>query len=367
MAIYKLFPECDATLYSQYSNTNTGLDEILELTTLADVYGTDYETSRAVLKFYSDEITDIITNKISGSQYDAYLRLFLAKASKMPTTYSVECYPLYQSWDMGTGKYGDTPENMSGVNWKAVGASGSSNVWINSGFPPYITGSSISNNHGGGSWYSGSATLSLKTSQSFSYQDSKDINIQITNAVRLIGSGTIPNNGFIVKQQNEFDSSSLFELKYFSIDTHTIYPPCLEFRWKDVIYNTGSLEVITNDNVIISLQSNKPVYNQDSITKFRINTRNKYPTRTFVTSSQYINNKVLPYNSWWSLKDLDTNEIIIDFDDTYTRLSSGTSGNYFILYMNGLEPERYYSLLIKTEISNNTIIIEDDYNFKVKK
>ena len=30
MAIYKIFPEKDATLYTQYPTMNTGLDEILE-------------------------------------------------------------------------------------------------------------------------------------------------------------------------------------------------------------------------------------------------------------------------------------------------------------------------------------------------
>ena len=31
MAVYKIFPEKDATMYSRYINMNTGLDEILEM------------------------------------------------------------------------------------------------------------------------------------------------------------------------------------------------------------------------------------------------------------------------------------------------------------------------------------------------
>ena len=34
MAIYKLFPEKDATLYTQNTLMNTGLDEILEASTI---------------------------------------------------------------------------------------------------------------------------------------------------------------------------------------------------------------------------------------------------------------------------------------------------------------------------------------------
>jgi len=33
--------------------------------------------------------------------------------------------------------------------------------------------------------------------------------------------------------------------------------------------------------------------------------------------------------------------------------------------MNGLEPERYYAILIKTKIKNSTLILDDDYYFKV--
>ena len=65
MAIYKIFPSKDATLYSQYTHMNTGLDEIIEATTLT--IGTDAvpQASRFLIQFDSDEITDLIDNKIS--------------------------------------------------------------------------------------------------------------------------------------------------------------------------------------------------------------------------------------------------------------------------------------------------------------
>ena len=33
--------------------------------------------------------------------------------------------------------------------------------------------------------------------------------------------------------------------------------------------------------------------------------------------------------------------------------------------MNGLEPERYYTVLVKTVVDNNTLVINDNINFKV--
>ena len=73
----------------------------------------------------------------------------------------------------------------------------------------------------------------------------------------------------------------------------------------------------------------------------------------------------LGFSSYFSIKDLDTNEIIIDFDDQFTQLSADEQGNYFTLYMNGLEPERYYNILIKTIIDGSTMIFDDNYYFKV--
>ena len=44
---------------------------------------------------------------------------------------------------------------------------------------------------------------------------------------------------------------------------------------------------------------------------------------------------------------------------------ANVDGNYFDVYMNGLQPERYYQILIKTTISGSTIIMDDQYYFKV--
>jgi len=63
---------------------------------------------------------------------------------------------------------------------------------------------------------------------------------------------------------------------------------------------------------------------------------------------------------------LDTEEIVVDYDTSYTKISCDTSGSYFDIFMNGLEPERYYKLLFKTILSNGEAIISDNnYYFKV--
>jgi hypothetical protein len=361
MAVYKIFPEKSATLYSYYPDKNTGLDEILEISTFLSSDNTN-EVSRAIIKFPTDQINDIITNKVSGSNYDAYLKLYLANASSIPVDYTLFSHPISGSWEKGTGRESNSPETTNGASWRYRNQL-SGSTWFST-FPTGTTGSYTGSNLGGGLWYTSSL---YQSTQSFTYITSKDIEIKVSNTVNAWMSSSISNNGFILKHSSsfEFTTQSKFELKYFSENTHTIYPPCLEIRWNDFSYSTGSLPTVTSDLIVASILNNKNEYQQDSVQRFRINIRDKYPARSFQTSSVYLNNKLLPTASYWSIKDLDTEEIVIDYDTTYTKISADSTSNYFDVYMNGLEPERYYKLLFKTVVNGNTIVMDDNYYFKV--
>ena len=84
-----------------------------------------------------------------------------------------------------------------------------------------------------------------------------------------------------------------------------------------------------------------------------------------MTGSDYTRNRYLPISSYYALKDLDTNEFVINFDTQYTQISADDKNSYFTIYMNGLEPERYYSILIKTSIDGETVIFDDKLYFKI--
>ena len=180
----------------------------------------------------------------------------------------------------------------------------------------------------------------------------------------------IENNGFIIQLSGSTDdvlsTGSLYTMNFFSRDTNTIYPPYLELKWDDSTWNTGSLVTITDDNVLVTLGNNKEEYRETEYAKIRVYTRKRYPTRTFTTASLYAYNNSLPQTSYYSVIDLDTNETIIDFDSTATKLSSDSTSNYFNLYMNGLEPDRYYKILIKTIIGANVYVFDQpSFYFKV--
>jgi len=362
MAVYKIFPEKSATLYSFYPVLNTGLDEIMELSTFKSIDGTN-EVSRPVIKFPSSQITDVIANKVSGNTFDVYLKAYLANASEIPLTYDVYCHPLAADWNQGTGRLGDSPAVTNGVSWEYTNESGS-NVWTAGSFPLGITGSYTSN-VGGGIWYTSSL---WQATQSFSFISTKDIEMKVTETVKAWYSSSIANYGFVLKHSSsvEFTTEAKFETKYFTGNTHTIYPPALEIRWNDSIYSTGSLTVATSSYCVPTLNNNKAEYQQDSVQRFRIAVRDLFPPTTFRTTLSFANQKCLPSTSYWAIKDLDTEEIVVDYDTSYTKISCDANGSYFDIYMNGLEPERYYKILFKSVLSNGeTVIFDENYYFKV--
>lgn len=372
MAVYKIFPTQDATIYSAYPNQNTGLDEILDastnfLTGSVQIDGDLPQTSRFLIQFADSDIAYVSQSLIKNYQWDANLRVFVANATYLQTNTKILTNAVSGSWNMGTGKYMDSPEVQNGVSWIWRTYSGS-NAWRTSSFAPGSTGSYSPNNTPGGcNWWTGS-----QVSQSFSYRSDLDLNLNVTDIVEhWTGSNPVwNNNGFIVRQDpsQEFVSNTnqQITLKYFSVDTHTIYPPCLEFKWKDFSFVTGSLTQITGSNPYISLANNPGTFYSESIQRFRLNVRPQFPARSFQTSSIYTTQYYLPSgSSYWAIKDLDTNEFIVDFDSTYTLISTDHSGSYFDVYMNGLQPERYYQILIESTISGNTIVFDDYYYFKV--
>ena len=371
MAIYKLFPTKDATIYSKYPNKNTGLDEILDIS-IEDAQNNGYtQSNRFLIQFSQTEITDVLTNKVSSSLWSASLMAYLAYGDGLNIDTTLEFYPISQSWEMGTGKYDYAPEYTNGVSWTYRGASDTT-AWATSSFSPFVT-ASYSSSNGGGTWYTGSSNTNIvptvTASQTFSYFDDFDINVDVTNIVKAWTSSLIVNNGIIAKQAVEFINSREYNntLRYFSRDTHTIYPPQLEIKWRDYTWNTGSSTstILNTLPATIALNENPGIFYPESVNRFRVNARPEYPARTFQTASYYTINYYLPTSSYYAIKDLDTNEYVINFDNQFTQLSADNQSSYFDLYMNGLQPERYYTILIKTTINGNTLIFDNNYSFKI--
>jgi hypothetical protein len=368
MAVYRIFPEQDTSIYSEYSDMNTGRDEILEV-------GSYYKAetgyvSRTLLQFNSQEVAEVLDTFVAASTgtstaFSASLKMYLASANELPTNYSVEAWPIYVngngSWTVGNGKFGDLPRNSSGASWSYSGPGIVS--WSTA---TYVTQSYSGSTASGGSWYTGSTVANFEATQSHPVTSTHDVDINVTEGVKAQYNGDIYNAGFIVKLADtyEFQTDYQTTLRYFSSDTHTIYPPCLEIKWDDSEYQT-TLPVITDSNAVIKIKNNRGEYTDEGRQRFELTVRPKYPARTFVTSSNYLTNYRLPATSYWGLRDENTEEMVLDFDNTFTKISTSTSSSYFDVYMGGLEPERYYRVLVKTTINGSTNIIDENLVFKV--
>src|ERR1017187_10428211 len=103
MAILRLFPKQDNTIYTEYPTLNSGIDAILDLSKSQSSNNPSYSaTSRFLMEFDQDEIQEYITDLIGSSSISASLGLYLADASSIPVNYSVEVFALSESWDQGT-------------------------------------------------------------------------------------------------------------------------------------------------------------------------------------------------------------------------------------------------------------------------
>jgi len=365
MAVYRIFPEKDAFISSEVPTGNTGKDEIIEIGGYVDSTGLG-QTNRIVVQYSTSEINDAIANKVTGS-YSASLSLYLADAYQIPVNYALYAYPVSGAWDSGVGKFGDIPTNTTGVSWK-YRLAGEAGEWATGSFAANTTGSYLSGSTpGGGNWYTGSAGINLEFTQSHALNSTNDVNIDVTKAIQLFNSNTIVNSGFILKLPNnlEYNTTSSIRLKYYGVDTNTIYPPFLEFKWDDSVYSTGSLSVLSNNISIINLTNNKGRYADVGKQRFRVSARPKYPIRSFTTSSAFLTNYALPSASYWGLRDENTEEMVVDFDTKFTKISCDTNGSFFDVYMDGLQPERYYRILVKTTLDGSTTVVDNQNIFKV--
>ncbi len=386
MAVYKLFPYKDTTLYSFYPEMNTGIDPIVEISNLNLAVDGNPQVSRYLMEFVQTEIVDIIDNKISGAQWDVNLRSFIATAQGIVESTDLSVHPVAQYWWNGTGTYLDSPQVKDGASWDSPNFSGSV-AWSSSGTDNtnnYVTSSYDATwvAAGGGSWYYSASDGSLyAVTQSFDTRSEKDLKVGVKTIVKkwysgslsgLAPSASFENYGFVVKWEDsvEFSTDTQIQpvMQFYSVDTNTIYPPQLEFSWKDyssVLTGSATSSIVSTTNLVSSLAENPGEFFPSSVNRFRFNVAPKYPVRTFQTASLFVGTNYLPTASYYAIKDLDTNEFVVDYDTTYTQLSSDSNGNYFDVYMNGLEPERYYKILVKTNIGGSTLILDDSYYFKV--
>lgn len=362
--IYRIYGQKDSTIYEQNERRtqNAGADEVLEVTKFYDEDSNSVliGNSRILTQFDITSISESISNGHITSNCKFYLNLTSTEQSEVQSEYQLDVYMVSQSWSEGIGQYYYSPIVTDGVSWQYRNES----LWPTSSFQIGTTGSYIFN-EGGGAWYTSSVN-NTSYFQTFN-KYTNNLKVEVTEYVKDWLSGSRVNNGFIIKRPNEQETNSVRygSSKFFSNETHTIYVPTLEVRWDDSIYETGSLSELIDENIIIYDKNLLSEYKELSKSRIRIVGRARYPQRTYSTSSAYNEIKYLPRNTYYQVRDIETNLVIIPFDTTYTKVSCDSIGNYFDFWFNTLQPERFYQFEFRVDRNNSREEYFSGYVFKV--
>jgi hypothetical protein len=174
MAVYKIFPFQDTTLYSMFPTMNTGIDPI---------------------------------NQVSNLNF--------ANNGEI-------------NWNQGTGTYLDQPLTTDGACWEspffALGDQWPINTPDNYGTPSGSYNAKYAA-IGGGAWYTGSTSTPLfNITSSFGPRSDKDLNVIVDDIVHAWTSSELPNHGFLLKWEGyaEFNPNKLVQpvLQYYGVDTN---------------------------------------------------------------------------------------------------------------------------------------------------
>jgi hypothetical protein len=409
------FFKASGSLIHFYGCINGALQGTQSIYNPITTFTNDPEFSRILIQF---DLTSISSSLLSGDINNGskfFLKLKASSTNEVPLDYKIYAYPVSKSWDMGTGRYDTDGLGSFGANWYYNTIQNTASLWysptastVTYDFSDYLLTSSLgpsaSFQNGGATWFynvpstylqptsstsssfynisSGSKYISsfcssslsgssLICSQSYSYSTS-DIYMDVTSIVKGWICGCVPNNGFILisslelVQSDDINSS----IKFFSKETNTIYQPYLDVKWDDSIYSTGSLVSLTGFNpytVVVKNVSRE--YKFGSVPRINIFAREKSPLKNFTKGyqqSQYLSSSLLPSDSYYAIKDNESENFVIDFDD-YTKLSCDGAIHYFRLDTTGLPVERYYRILIKTEINGEIVIFDNGNIFKVSR
>lgn len=371
MAIHRIYSEKDASIGSKQILPGTdlygneGRDEILEIGKYEDMYGNILE-KRILIQFPHTEVQQVLS-QISGS-YTATLNIkhCSVRGILKPRVFSIS--NISGSWEEGVGKKYELPSNKvpeikvtdfifqeglyveeqeqeyvlpstqtRGVNWKTrTGMEGSE--WITLGGDTYFE--------------------TVNTSY-----PSSELDLDFVVDVTPLLTGSI--NGFMVKLEEEYVGDSYLH-NFFSKDTHTVYQPYLDIKWRDQEWSSfgDSLPSGKDFHIELSPQSLTLYPNQEC--KLYISPKVKFPVRVFSTSSLYVQHYTLPSSSMWRVRDDNTGEFITEFDSEHTLIHSDQNGNYVKFNTSLLEPERYYRLEVKIPEEGTFRIVNTKTPFKLQ-
>ena len=308
----------DVTIYEGDPYRNTGLDEILEIKAGVNELTEDFEESRILIKFDLSDLSSILSkNNITINDVTASLVMYTLQSSELPKDYVLKVYSVGDSWINGSG-YTSYPVDIvpstyesDGVTWNSVGGINSI-TWVSASASSNST--TLYTTNAGGGDYTGSVTAS----QNFNFKKSENVNINVTNIVKSWYTGSLTNNGFLLRFSASASDTNfqtgMSTIQLYSAETHTVYQPQLYIGWNASSYNIASASVAAfTDNPVIYPISARGEYVQGTRARMLLGARPRYPRRQFSQNTSYAATIALPSSSYYQIKDAHSNEIIVPY------------------------------------------------------
>jgi len=357
MARKFIVPVRDASIYEEFRSRNTGFDEIIEIGKSPD----GLSVIRSLIQF-----DESLFDSIPYQSASFYLNLRVANGANFQNNQAINFYEVSQSWEEGTGYLiQDFANPDDGVSWtKRFANSGSIGFCSASDDTVYTSSADVWGTVCTASF--GGVTGSFVASHEFGWKPS-DVRLDVTDLVREWITGSKVNNGLLIKvaDDEEQNDNVKANVKFFSRQTHTVFPPTLEAVWNtQTIDTSGSGLFPAPDETELFITNMRRSFVTGSTYRIRFGARSMVPMKSFDDTFRYGNKYFLPSASYLGVVDASTSAYVVPFD-TGSLICADTTGSYYDLKIENMYINRTYKLQVMVEKPWGPEVIDTHHNFKV--
>ena len=121
-----------------------------------------------------------------------------------------------------------------------------------------------------------------------------------------------------------------------------------------------------SENIKVTVSNFKKEYKLGTIPKIKVFGRELYPLKTFSNEFEYNTIKYLPKTTYYQIKDINSDDIIVPFSD-YSKISCDSDGNYIKLNLSNWEADRVYKIEFKVDMDGSIQYFDEDITFSIVK
>lgn len=205
------------SLFTTASLANMGLADVGEIFSLYNITGFNTQSSQndiSRLLYYFDISSILSDTEIPTSTAQFKFKLYNTPHDRtLPLNFTIIVNPVTASWDEGNGLDIENYLDSGAVNWLSRTAG---TTWTTPG---------------------GDFDSTREYTQTF-LNGYEDLEIDLTNLISLYRSGTLSNNGFILRLtgSQEISTQSYYTKRFFMRGTEFFFSrPCLEVQWDNSI------------------------------------------------------------------------------------------------------------------------------------